>query len=82
LNPLCHKGLKPSRLNRRVMDEYILRAFYFNKPESLLIAEPLDSTFRYYSLPRKSDLQVIIPFRILQKSIKREIPLWLVCRFL
>ena len=38
------------------MDEYILRAFYFNKPKSLLIAEPLDSTFRHYSLSRKSDL--------------------------
>jgi hypothetical protein len=38
------------------MNEYILSVFHFNKPKALLIAEPLDSTFRHYSLPRKSDL--------------------------
>jgi len=37
------------------MDEYILRTFHFNKPKTLLIAEPLDSTFRHYNLPSKSD---------------------------
>ena len=37
------------------MDEYILRTFHFNKPKTLLIAEPLDSTLRHYNLPSKSD---------------------------
>ena len=45
------QGFKPLPLNGRVMDEYILRAFYLNKPKSLLIIEPLDSTFRHYNLP-------------------------------
>jgi hypothetical protein len=45
------QGFKPLSLNGRVMDEYVLRAFHFNKPKSLLIIEPLDSTFRHYNLP-------------------------------
>jgi hypothetical protein len=39
------QGFKSLPLNGGVMDEYILRAFTFNKPKSLLIIEPLDSTF-------------------------------------
>jgi hypothetical protein len=50
------QGFEPLPLNGRVMDEYILGTFHFNKPKALLIAEPLDSTFRHYSLPSKSDL--------------------------
>jgi hypothetical protein len=41
------QGFEPLPLNGRVMDEYILGTFHFNKPKALLIAEPLDSTFRH-----------------------------------
>jgi len=50
------QGFEPLSLNGRVMDEYIFGSFYFNKPKSLLIIEPLDSTFCHYNLLRKTDL--------------------------
>jgi len=65
---------KSFTLNSSTMNEYILRTFHFNKPKALLIAEPLDSTLRHYNLPSKSDLQVAIPCRILQKTAEPEIP--------
>jgi hypothetical protein len=46
---------KSLTLNGSTMNEYILSVFHFDKPKALLLAEPLDSTLRHYSLPLKSD---------------------------
>jgi hypothetical protein len=44
------QGFEPLSLNGRVMDEYILSTFHFDKSKTLLIIEPLDSTFCHYTL--------------------------------
>jgi hypothetical protein len=63
------------------MNEYILFVFHFNKPKALLIAEPLDSTFAIPASLEHPICKLLYSAGSYKKTAKREIPLWLICRF-
>jgi hypothetical protein len=52
------QGFIPAPLDGRMVDKYVLRTFHFDKPETLLITEPFDFSFRHHNLPLKCDLFV------------------------